>query len=192
MKEQTIDYLYIFAQGLGQFTGVFLGVLSGTIVTILAQRWFAQRAESNQLGNFKFELELNEKKLNAWLEELTKYRNSVNGDSLITYFGYFKFSTFIGVTAFQLHGSGAIYKHFSHELIGKLQEVYNDLSISSENYMNNQIEQRKQALASLKNQGKEDMWQSSLKPQVVRDIDFWEEKLKSHLHTVREVINVIG
>ena len=190
--EQTIDYLSIFTQGLGQFSGVFLGVLAGTIVTILAQKWLLNRSESNLLSNFKFELELNDKKLKGWLEELIKYRNAVNGDSLPTYFGYFKFSTFIGVMAFQLHGSGAIYKHLSHDLIGKLQEVYNDLSTNGENYINNQIEQRKQTLASFKERGQEDMWQSSLKSQVVNDINFWEEKLKSHLLTVREVIKVIG
>lgn len=190
--EQSIDYMALFVQGLGQFTGVFLGVIAGTIVTILVHKWFTNRAESNQLGNFKFELELNAKKLEGWLEELTKYRNAVNGDSLLTYFGYFKLSTFIGVTAFQLHGSGAIYKYLSHELIGQLQEVYNELSINGENYINNQIEQRKQTLAALNERGQEGLWQTWLKPQVVNDINFWEERFKSHLKSVRSVIEVIG
>ena len=192
MAEQSIDYTALFFQGLGQFTGVFLGVVAGTIVTILVHRWFSSRAESNQLRNFIFELELNAKKLEGWLEELTKYRNAVNGDSLLTYFGYFKFSSFIGVTASQLHGSGAIYKYLSHEHIGQLQEVYNTLSINGEHYINNQIEQRKQTLAALKENDQEELWQTWLKPQVVSDINFWEEKLKSHLKSVRSVIEVIG
>jgi hypothetical protein len=192
MEEETINYLALFSQGLGQFFGVFLGVIAGTIVTIATQHWLSKRGESNQLKNFKFELELNAKKLESWLEELERYRNSVNGDSLQTYFGYFNLSTFVGVTAIQLSGSGAIYKHLSHELIGQLQEVYNELSLTGENYLNNQIQQRQQTLAALNEDGQQKMWQSWLKPQVVRDIDFWEEKFKSHLKTVKAVIDVVG
>jgi hypothetical protein len=192
MAEQTIQYLPLFVQGLGQFTGVFLGVIAGTLVTVLTHGHQVNSDEKNQLGNLKFELELNEKKLNAWLDELTTYRNHVNGDSLLTYSGYFNFSTFIGVTAFKLHGSGTIYKYFSHEHIGKLQEVYNGLSIDTENFINNQITQRKQKLAHLDNNQSNEQWQSSFKPEIVSEINFWEKKLKSHLLTVREVISIIN
>ena len=120
MHGQEINYLQLFILGLGQFTGVFLGVIAGTIVTILVQKWVALRAEKQQLANFKFELELNMKKIKAWLDELNKYRNAVNGDALLTYFGYFNLSSFIGVIVSRLHASGTIYKYLSHDDFGKL------------------------------------------------------------------------
>jgi hypothetical protein len=135
-----------------------------------------------------FELELNCRKLEDWLEELGKYRNSVNGDSLHTYFGYFKLSSTIGVTASQLHTAGVLYKYLSHKHIGQMQEVFNELSLSGENYLNNQIQQIKQALAAMQEAGQANLWHQKLKPQVVRDIDFWEQKFKVHLNSLRSVI----
>jgi len=190
--EQSIDYLALFIQGLGQFSGVFLGVIAGTAVTILAQKWLTSQSEQKQLNNFKFELELNSKKIEEWLTELGKYRNAVNGDSLLNYFGYFRFSSFIGVIASQLHGSGAIYKHLSHDHIGQLQIIYNELSLQGENILNNKIEQRKQSLANLNNQNQGQIWQSTLKQEVVNDINFWEEKLNGHTKTIDSIIESIS
>ncbi len=192
MPEQTAaTYAPLFYKGLGQFFGVFFGVIAGTAVTIAAQKWLYRSSEKQQIKNLKFELELNCKKIQEWQEELIRYRNAVNGDSLLDYFGYFKLSSFIGVTVFQLHTAGVIYKYLSHEHIGQLQEVYNNLSLHGENYLNNQIEQRKQALAALKESGQHALWQQYLKPQVVRDIDFWEEKFRSHLNTINNVLPVL-
>lgn len=188
METETIRYVSYLWQGFGAFTGVFLGVIAGTAVTVLVHHWFYRRNEKMQIKNMKFELELNCRKLEGWLEELNKYRNSVNGDSLHTYFGYYKLSSAIGVATNQLHTSGVLYKYLSHEHIGQIQEVFNDLSLPGENYMNNQISQRKQTLTSLEESGQGELWHKFLKQQVIRDIDFWEQKFKSHLNSLRTII----
>ncbi|MBA3017464.1 MAG: hypothetical protein KJ550_09615 [Proteobacteria bacterium] len=190
--EQTINFISLFIHGLGQFTGVFLGVLAGTAVTLLVQFLIRKKDEKNQIENLRFELEINLKKIHEWRDELTKYRNTVNGDSLITYFGYFKLSSFIGVTVFQLHNSGTLYKYLTHELIGQLQEVFNDFSLNGENFLNNQIRQRKDTLVNLNESGNEELWQKQLKPEVVRDIDFWEQKFKTHENTIKNTIQALN
>jgi hypothetical protein len=181
----------LFFTGLGAFTGVFLGVVAGTLVTILTHLWLQRRHEFNQIRNLVFELELNCKKLEGWLEELGRYRNAVNGDSLLRYYGYYKISSGVGVTAHQLHESGLLYKYLSHEHIGQLQEVFTDLSLPGENYMNNQIQQRKQSLQALEQLGQQGQWMLSLKPQVVNDIDFWEGKLRGHENALRSIIGAL-
>lgn len=180
-----------FLGGLGQFTGIFLGVVAGTAVTILVQKWDQLRNEKKQIANLKFELTLNIKKVESWLEELEKYRNALNGDSIHDYFGYFNLSSAVVVVAFQLHQSGLIYRHLSHEHIGQLQEVFNDLSINGENFLNNQIFQRKQEFNTLRDQGSLPLWQQNMKPQIVRDIDFWEQKFKSHLNSLRSIVEAL-
>ena len=47
--------------------GVFLGVLAGTVVTILTQLYFAKRGQIWQTQNLKFELELNVSKIDTCL-----------------------------------------------------------------------------------------------------------------------------
>ena len=180
--------LTAFVNGFGQFLGIFLGVIAGTAVTLLVQFWIRKRDEKSQVKNLKFELDLNSSKIEEWLEELAKYRNAVNGDSIQNYFGYFKLSSFIGVTAYQIHQSGLLYKHLSHEHIRQMQEVFNDFSFNGENFLNNQIEQRKQSYAYIQSLGNLQSWQSDLKPLVVRDIDFWEQKFKGHKNTVKSII----
>jgi hypothetical protein len=123
------DNLSYFVEGLGSFSGVFFGVVAGSIVTLLVN-YLAQRLdERSQIKNLVFELSLNCTKLEEWLEELTKYRNAVNGDSLDSYYGYIRLSSAIGVTTNQLHTRGVLYRHLSHEHIAQLQEAFTDLSI---------------------------------------------------------------
>lgn len=177
--------------GLSQFIGVLLGVVAGTAITVLAQKWIYRQSKKDQIKNLKSELELNVKKIDDWIEEIGKYRNKVNGDSLLNYFGYFRLSSIVGVTASQLHASGTIYKYLPHEQIGLLQELFNELSINGENYINNQIAQRKEALNALKENGAMQQWQQYLKPEIDKDIDFWEGKFKTHLaslKTIRETL----
>ncbi|HHH50365.1 MAG TPA: hypothetical protein ENK52_05240 [Saprospiraceae bacterium] len=189
---QAINYFTLFVQGLGQFTGVFLGVIAGTAVTLLVHHFIRKKDEKNQIKNLKFELEINLNKIKDWRDELTNYRNAVNGDSFITYFGYFKLSSFIGVTIFQLHNSGTLYQYLSHEIIGQLQEVFNDFSLTGENYLNNQIRQRKDTLVNLNESGNPELWQKQLKPEIVRDIDFWEQKFKTHENTIKKTIQALN
>lgn len=171
----------------GEFTGVFLGILAGTAVTILVQKWERFLQKGQAISNLQFEIDLNIKKLEGWLQELVKYRNALNTESLNDYFGYFKLSSAVGVIAFQLHQSGLIYEYLSHEQIGQLQEVFNDLSHNGETFLNNQIFQRKQELGIARDLGHFTLWQQDVKPKIGREIDYWEEKFKTHITTLRAI-----
>ena len=119
--------------------GVFLGVLAGVAITLLSQ-WITDRQQRNSKSrNLLFELQLNEKKIERWLEEIQAYRNAVNSETLFQYFGYFDYSKFVTVTADKMFVSGLLYQYLSHEDIGSLQEIFTYFSNSGEQYINNQI-----------------------------------------------------
>jgi hypothetical protein len=191
MIEQNPSYFLLFVQGLGNFTGVFLGVVAGTAVTILVHLWFQRRKEKGEIRNLKFELNLNIEKIKGFIDELVSYRNAVNGDSFHMYFGYFKLSAGVSVTTTKLFTDGVLYKYLSHDHIGMLQEVFNDLTVIGENYMNNQITQRREALMRLEAQGQRDLWTRELKPQVVNEINFWDRKFKGHVESLKNILKAL-
>ena len=127
-----------------QGLGVFLGVIVGTVVTILVQLYFQQRAETQKTRNLKFELDCNIEKIGTWLEELACYRNALNGDSLHMYFGYFDISRILSVTANDMYQSGLLYKKLSQEQIGQLQAFLSEFTAWAEQSMNNQFNSIKQ------------------------------------------------
>jgi hypothetical protein len=45
MNDQSVSYIQSFVTGLGEFTGVFLGVIAGTAVTILVHLYLQRRGE---------------------------------------------------------------------------------------------------------------------------------------------------
>ena|SRR2546428_20644 len=153
--------------------GVFLGVLAGTAVTLLTQWVLQRRAETQQLKNLEFEFELNIKKIESWLEEMTRYRNAVNGDALATYYGYFDLSRFVYPTANHMFLSGLLYKYLDHDDIGKLLVITSEFSLFGENYLNNQITQHKA---------------NFVKAKAVQDVDFWERKFKDHRKSLEEIL----
>ena len=128
-----------FLQGIGAGVGVLLGVVAGTVVTILAHWYLHHRAEEQQTRNLRLELRINKKKIEAWLEELTKYRNAVNGDCLNTWFGYFDLGKTITPTADTMFRSGLLYKKLSEQHLEDLQVVFSDLSITGEKIMNRAV-----------------------------------------------------
>lgn len=166
MDESSMSY---FLQGFG----IFLGVVAGTAVTLLSQWAIRKWNESQSVKNLKFELELNMKKIDKWLEEITEYRNAVNGETLNTYYGYFDLSKFVYVTANVMFITGLLYKYLSYDDIGKLQAIVTELSINTENYLNNQIVQNKANFN---------------KPKAVQDVNFWEKKFKDHKRTLQEIV----
>ncbi|MCP4365304.1 MAG: hypothetical protein GY800_08420 [Planctomycetes bacterium] len=153
---------------------VFLGVIAGTAVTIATQMFFQWKSEKHKLSNLKFEFMLNIKKIDGFLNELTKYRNAVNGDSLNMYFGYFDLSRVVSVIANDMFSSGLMYRYLTHEDIGKVQVVFSELSLNGENYINNQITQSKAQFD---------------KQKAVGDVDFWEKKFKDHKKTFQEILS---
>lgn len=152
----------------------FLGVIAGTAVTIATQIFFQRKSENQKIDNLKFEFLLNIKKIDSFLDELTKYRNAVNGDSLAMYFGYFDLSRVVSVIANDMFLSGLLYKYLTHEDIGKVQVIFSEFSLSGENYINNQITQSKAQFD---------------KQKAVGDVDFWEKKFKDHRKTLQEILS---
>lgn len=171
-----------FLQGFG----VFLGVIAGVAVLILTQ-WINEKAkESQKVKNLKFEFGLNIKKINKWLEEINKYRNAVNGDSLGNYFGYFNLSRFVTVTANDMFSKGLLYKYLDYNDIGKLQVIYSEFTLHGENFLNNQIIQnRNQAL-------KEPMSWPTLKSKVVLEVNFWDNKFQEHKKTLEDILKKLA
>ena len=154
--------------------GVFLGVIAGTVVTVLAQWWATRGNELQKVKNLRFECQLNITKIDAWLEELEKYRNAVNGDSVAIYFGYFDFSRAVHVTADEMFQAGLLYKYLDHEEILKLQVIFTELSMNGEHLINQQIASNKA---------------NPDKQTAVSQINFYEDKLKGHRATFDSLRN---
>lgn len=166
-----------FLQGFG----VFLGVVAGVIVMHISQ-WLNERLKEKQkVKNLKFEFMLNIKKIDSWLEEIGKYRNAVNGDTLQTYFGYFDLSRFVSVTANDMFLSGLLYKYLEHDDIARLQPIYAEFSLPWENMLNQQITTFRELAVDYSS------WLIT-KPQVVSHVNFWEGKLREHQRTLEEVL----
>ena len=173
-----------FIQGFG----VFLGVLAGTAVTVLVGLYFQRRNETQQARNLRFELELDIKKIETWLEETKRYRNAVNGDSLHTYFGYFDLSRIVFVTANAMIQSGLLYKKLGHDQIGKLQVISSEFSAFGEQYLSGQLTQTKQLFVQCRTQSQMDQWASEFKPEAVALVDFWERKFQEHKRALEEIL----
>jgi hypothetical protein len=176
-----------FLQGLS----VFLGVLAGTAVSVLTQLFIQRRNETQQTRNLKFELELDIKKIETWLEELKWCRNAVNGDSLHAYFGYFDLSRIVSVTANAMFQSGLLYKKLGHDQIGKLQVIFSEFSANGEQYLSNQLTQARQLLERCRSDGQMADWSSQFKPQAVAQIDFWERKFQDHKRSLEEIARTL-
>ena len=103
------------------------------------------------------------------MEELEKYRNKVNGDALEDYFGYFALSKILNSTINQAFAVGLIYKLFKDEDIRQLQDFLTEFTINGENYINGQINNKKELFRNLN-------LRPGVKRMIIGDIDFWENK----------------
>ena len=163
-----------FFQGFGIVVGVFVGVVGGTSVALLTQWVNQRRNEGQQVKNLKFELGLNIEKISGWLDEVTKYRNAVNAQTLSTYYGYFDLRRFLMVTAQSMLLSGLLYKHLDYSDIGKLQVISSELSEVGETLINREIEEAKLEFVQAKAAGK---------------VDFWESKFNQHRQTLQQIVD---
>lgn len=157
-----------FLQGFG----VFLGVIAGIAINIGVQRYLAWRDQKQKVENLKFELDFNTRKLDGFLQELVKYRNAVNAESMNTYFTYFDLSRIISATAYNMLYSGLLYKYLSYEAIAQLQAILSGLSVQNENFMNQQILQNKLNFQ---------------KQKAAADVDYWEHTFKDYKKTLEEI-----
>ena len=169
-----------------QAFGVFLGVIAGASVIVLAALVLERRKETQQVRNLRFELELNAGKVDEWLEEINRYRNAVNGDALDTYSGYFDLSRMISVTANSMLQTGVLYKKLTHDQIRQLQMFFSEMFV--EQYMNNQLTQSRQAFEQCRSENRMETWTTSLKPEAVSHVDFWERKFQDHRKALGQII----
>lgn len=175
----------------GSAVGAFLGVIAGTLITILAARLWERRAYRQQVRNLVFELRLNIKKIDRWLSEITKYRNAVNGDSLHTWFGYFDLGKASYPTANDMFRTGLLYKALSHEHIEALQSTVAELSPAGEKYMNEQLANRRSEFEDAQRKHDTHYWLNIAKPEAVRTADFWEKKMNDHRSILDEITRAI-
>src|SRR5690606_5642895 len=130
-----------YVEGAGAFIGTFFGILIGIFITFATQRINENILHTQRIKNFLLELDINEEKLSEWINEISNLRNSVNGDSLHTYFYYYKLSSFLGVAAQQLHLTGEVYHLLTKEQFRQIQQAYEELSAGWETAMNDRITQ---------------------------------------------------
>ena len=168
--------------------GVFLGVLAGTTVTVLAGIFFQRRNQKQEARNLRLEFELNILRIDGWLDDLKRYRNALNGDSLHTYIGYFDLSKVVSATANAMFQSGMLYKKLSLGQIGKLQVLFANFSFAGEQVMNNQLTEAKQAFEECRSSNNMERWTTQLKPEAVGHLDFWEETFKEHRNTLDQIV----
>ncbi len=154
--------------------GVFLGVIAGTAVTFLTQLCISRAQDNQKIENLKFEIKLNIKKLDVWLEELSRYRNTVIGDSAFSFDGYFDLSRIVSVTWNDLFFLGKLYKRMKDEEIEKLQVLFSDLSFNWETLLNQQIATNKL---------------TPNKQHAIASIGLWEQKFKEHRKTLQNLSN---
>ena len=178
-------------QGIGSAVGVALGVVSGTAVTILAHRFQERRSEKRQVQNLGFELRLNVKKIDGWLEELARYRNAVNGDNLHNWFGYFDLGKTVSATASAMLTSGLLYNTLVHQHVEALQVVFWELSPAGEKHMNEQFRARREAFNQLRRAKNSLLWLNTAKPEAAQLADYWEDRLRGHRATLEEITGAI-
>lgn len=158
---------------------------------ILSSLIQARAARKQQVRNLCFELRLNIKKIDGWLNQISQYRNAVNGDCLHLWAGYFDLSMTVSATFHSMLNSGALYNALSHEDIAALQEVYWALSQSGEHYLNKQLNNTRTSFQQLQEQGATQVWMTSLKPESVRIADYWETTLNDHRAKLARIATAI-
>lgn len=112
--------------------GVFLGVLAGVWVTMRVQKQREREYGKHRRGNLKFELEWMIRKIEGWLEELTKLEKASTTEKLGTYDGFFDFATTAYPTADGMFLAGELYQLLTYGQIEQLQEITARLGVRSE------------------------------------------------------------
>jgi hypothetical protein len=184
-NENYETYLPAYFEGLGSFTGNFLGVIAGIATTLGVQSISKLQSKKALLQNFVFELTLNKDKMEKWILETTDYRNAVNGDALGNYFGYFNLSSFLGVIANQIHNSGDVYNILTREQFKQLQVVFNEMTW--EVAINKQISDNRDYFIANQNTPN---WLTK-KPEIVGQINHLEQKFRSHINVINTIIEHI-
>lgn len=172
MDNKIISYIF---QGLG----IFIGIVAGTVVTLLIQ-WVAQRGKEEETVKYlKFEIDLNIGKIIRWLDQVDNYRNAVNSDTLSTYWDYFDLSRVATSFYNNTFYSGLLYKYLNFDDINQLQIIFSEFSITWENLLNEEIKKNRNTFI--------DERKKFDKALVTQQINFWEKKFKAHKKTLEEI-----
>ncbi len=162
-----------FLQGFG----VFLGVIAGTVVTILTQRFLLWRQEKQKMQNLKFEIQFNIKQIDRWIEYLRGYRNAVNGDAIGSWAEYFDFSHVIKSTIEDMIQTGLIYKKLSYDTVSHLLLFISSFNLPFESVINQQILSQRQSFN---------------KKLAVIEITVLEKKLHDNKKNLETVLNFLS
>ena len=87
-------------------------------------------------------------------EEANRFRNAINGDSLSAYFGYLNFERGLFSQVQSLLNTGNLYRWFSIDELKKVQLASVKLSLSTGNFVNQNITQRRERTKSGENYDK--------------------------------------
>ena len=149
-----------FWLGFGVSFGTVLAIAVSVVVYTLGRRW----KESEQVAVLKREFNLNIKRIDKLLGELTKYRSAINADD--DYIGYLDLSRFVWNTAQNMLSSGLIYRYLrDDEDIDKLLFMFSNLSFRMSEYVNNVVIQKKKERD---------------KKKAVAQLNFYEDQLKTY------------
>ena len=125
----------LYATGIG----AALGVVAGSLVRYgagLIHEYFSHKTKKEILIK---ELKYNISLVNLLIKECEKLRNSVNGKSLVNYFGYFRLSDGLFIQTVNMLQSGDLYKIFNDDHLQRFQRVVFVLSVNNTNWVNNQV-----------------------------------------------------
>lgn len=159
-----------FLQGFG----VFLGVIAGTAVTILANWIIQQRQNAQTISNLKFEIAANIERISQWQEKVTAYRNAVNAEALHTWAEYLNFSQIMRGTAEETFRTGIIYRYLDNKHISFLQAFLFDFAIGLEQIANQKIMEQRNAFN---------------KQEAIMFITYLEKKLADSKSHLREILD---
>lgn len=119
--------------------GAAVGVVAGSLVQFGAARLWLKFSKNTQKQNLKKELQYNLSLVGELCDEVTRLRNTVNGNVLSSYVGYFKCSDALFLQVNALATTAALYEIFSEEHIKKLQRIISLLSAHNETWLNGRI-----------------------------------------------------
>ena len=110
-------------------------------------------------------------------------------DSLHNWFGYFDLGKIVSVTASAMFGSGLLYQKLDDkDDIAALQELFQELSQKGAEFMNNRLCANKEILIGCRTQNRMNDWLQTHKPDAVRDVEFWKNKLFDHRRKLQAII----
>jgi hypothetical protein len=125
--------------------GAAIGVLAGAFIQYIVDYLVHRRSKANQRSALKKELQYNLLVVGDLITEARNLRNSLNADSLPTYFGYLGYEKAFFTQANALLNGGQLYEWFSIADLKKLHKVSVCLNANNSEWVNKNISQRRDA-----------------------------------------------